>query len=223
MGKSRFACEVSATDAQKTAAVRGRWRRSPATTAAHEGTGQNPGMPKSGDAVTDIAARPQRSMIAAFAVIPYALVALGLRLVMARVFFLSGQAKIEGPIFPVHIGGLDVAVILPAGIKDTTYDMFASQYAGLPIAPSVAATLFTYAEFVLPICLALGFATRFAAFGLLVMTVLLQVYVAPGMWWPAHVYWAAILLVLITVGPGAISIDALIRAVYRWERAKPLG
>jgi putative oxidoreductase len=162
-------------------------------------------------------------MIAAIAVIPYALVALGLRLVMARVFFLSGQAKIEGPTFPVRSGGLDVAVTLPAGIKATTFEMFASQYAGLPIAPPVAATLFTYAEFVLPICLVLGFATRFAAFGLLVMTMLLQVYVVPGMWWPAHVYWAAILLVLITVGPGAISIDALIRAVYRWERAKPLG
>ena len=36
-------------------------------------------------------------------VIPYALVALGLRLVMARVFFLSGQAKIEGPVIPVHL------------------------------------------------------------------------------------------------------------------------
>jgi uncharacterized membrane protein YphA (DoxX/SURF4 family) len=48
--------------------------------------------------------------------------------------------------------------------------------------------------------------------------VLLQVYVVPGMWWPAHVYWAAIVLVLITVGPGAISVDALIRAIYRWEK-----
>ena len=37
----------------------------------------------------------------------------------------------------------------------------------------------------------------------------------PGDVWPAHVYWAAILLVLMTVGPGAISIDALIRAIYR--------
>jgi uncharacterized membrane protein YphA (DoxX/SURF4 family) len=35
------------------------------------------------------------------------------------------------------------------------------------------------------------------------------------MWWPEHVYWVSILLVLITVGPGAISIDALIRTIYR--------
>jgi hypothetical protein len=56
---------------------------------------------------TDVAARPpSRSIIALIvdklvrlcAVIPYALVAFGLRVVMARVFFLSGQTKIEGPV-----------------------------------------------------------------------------------------------------------------------------
>jgi uncharacterized membrane protein YphA (DoxX/SURF4 family) len=53
----------------------------------------------------------------------YALLALGLRLVMARVFFLSGQAKIEGPGVPIHwtTGGIDFSVTLPAGIKETTF------------------------------------------------------------------------------------------------------
>jgi putative oxidoreductase len=92
--------------------------------------------------------------------------------------------------------------------------MMQAQYASLPMPATKAAYLFTYAEFVLPICLVLGFATRLSALALLVMTVLLQVYVMPGMLWVAHVYWAAILLVLMTVGPGAISLDALIRAVY---------
>jgi putative oxidoreductase len=136
---------------------------------------------------------------------------------MARVFFFSGQAKIDGPVIPVHlhIRDLEFSVILPAQIKDSTFQMFEAQYANLPISPPVAAIVFTYAEFVLPICLVLGFATRFAALGLLVMTVLLQVYVMPGMLWPAHVYWASILLVLMSVGPGAISIDAAIRWLYR--------
>ena len=156
-------------------------------------------------------------LVAFCAAIPYALVALGLRLIMARVFFLSGQAKIEGPTsVPIRLASdLEFSVILPANIKETTFQMFEAQYAGLPIPPVVAAYLFTYAEFVLPICLVLGFATRLSALALLAMTVLLQVYVMPGMLWPAHVYWAAILLVLMTVGPGAISIDALIRTVYR--------
>ena len=152
------------------------------------------------------------------AAVPYALVALALRFIMARVFFLSGQTKIEGPRsipFRPGIGDLEFSVILPAGIKDATFQMFEAQYAGLPVAPAVVAYLFTYAEFVLPICLVLGFGTRLAALALLVMTVLLQVYVMPGMLWSAHVYWAAILLVLMTVGPGAISVDAMIRGIYR--------
>jgi len=180
--------------------------------------------------MTEIAEPPaSRSIVASIvdkfvavcAVIPYALVALLLRLVMARVFFFSGQAKIDGPVIPVHlhIRDLEFSVILPAQIKDSTFQMFEAQYANLPISPPVAATVFTYAEFVLPICLALGFATRFAALGLLAMTVLLQVYVMPGMLWPAHVYWASILLVLMSVGPGAISIDAAIRWLYRGPKA----
>jgi putative oxidoreductase len=150
----------------------------------------------------------------------YALLALGLRLVMARVFFLSGQARIEGPGVPIQwpAGGVDLVVTLPAAIKETTFQLFETQYADLPIAPPEAAYLFSYAEFVLPICLLLGFATRFAAAGLLALTMLLQIYVAPAMWWPLHVYWVSILLVLVLLGPGAISIDALIRTIYRRDR-----
>jgi len=119
----------------------------------------------------------------------YALVGLGLRLVMARVFFLAGQAKIEGPRVPIQwaTGGVDLAVTLPAAIKETTFQLFETQYAGLPMAPALGAYLFSYGEFVLPICLVLGFATRFAAAGLLALTMLLQVYLAPAMWWPTHV------------------------------------
>ena len=150
----------------------------------------------------------------------YALLALGLRLVMARVFFLSGQAKIEGPGVPIQwpAGGVDLSVTLPAAIKETTFQLFETQYADLPIAPAAAAYLFSYAEFVLPVCLLLGFATRFAAAGLLALTMLLQIYVAPAMWWSLHVYWLSILLVLVLLGPGAISIDALIRTIYRRDR-----
>ena len=57
------------------------------------------------------------------ALVAYALVGLGLRLVMARTFFISGQAKIEGPGVPIHwtTGGIDFSVTLPAGIKETTF------------------------------------------------------------------------------------------------------
>jgi putative oxidoreductase len=155
-------------------------------------------------------------LVALCGVVPYALVALGLRFLIARVFFLSGQAKISGPEIPVSlIKGAEFSIVLPAEIKPETFELFQSQYSALPIPPSVAAYLFTYAEFVLPICLILGFATRLSALALLAMTVLIQVYVAPGALWTAHVYIFAILMVLMSVGPGAISLDAIIRYVYQ--------
>ena len=157
-------------------------------------------------------------LVALCGVVPYALVALGLRFLIARVFFLSGQAKISGPEIPVSlIKGAEFSIVLTAEIKPETFELFQSHYSALPMPPAVAAYLFTYAEFVLPICLMLGFASRFAALGLLAMVVLMQVYVVPVMWWAAHVYWVSILMVLLSVGPGAISIDALIRYVYERE------
>jgi len=149
-------------------------------------------------------------------VVPYALVALGLRFLIARVFFLSGQMKITGPEFPISLSkGAEFTIVLPAEIRPETFELFRTQYAELPMSPAVAAYLFSYAEFVLPVCLVLGFATRLSALALLVMTVLIQVYVAPDALWTTHVYIFAILMVLMSVGPGAISLDAIIRYVYQ--------
>jgi len=146
----------------------------------------------------------------------YALVALGLRFIIARVFFLSGQTMIDGPTIPLTWLGraFQFSIVLPAEIKETTFQAFQTQYAGLPMPPEVSAYVFSYALFVLPICLIFGFATRFAALGLLVMTMMLSVYVMPEALWTSHVYWGAILMVLISVGPGAISIDAAIRYIH---------
>ena len=154
-------------------------------------------------------------------IIPYGLIAFALRLVMARLFFLSGQEKIEGPRIFAYLpfAGSDISIILPAEIKASTLALFETQYAHMPIRPEIAAYIFGYAEFVLPICLVLGFATRFAALGLLLMTLLLQVYVSPQLWWSSHVYWICILAVLVSLGPGAISFDALLRYLYRREQA----
>ncbi|MPZ37023.1 MAG: DoxX family membrane protein [Rhizobiales bacterium] len=154
-------------------------------------------------------------LVAICAVVPYALVALGLRFIIARVFFVSGQTKIAGPEIPISLfnPGDDFTIVLPAAIKPSTFELFQAQYAALPIPPTVAAYLFTYAEFALPVCLMLGFATRLSALALLIMTVLIQVYVAPEALWSAHIYLFAILMVLMSVGPGAISLDALIRHV----------
>jgi putative oxidoreductase len=159
------------------------------------------------------------ALVALCGIIPYALVGLGLRFVMARLFFLEGQAKIDGLILHLNMRGFDYSVVLPTQIKHSTMEMFETLYANLPIPPTITAHIFAYAEFILPVCLILGFATRLSALLLLILTVLTAVYVTPAEIWTTQVYWIAILMVLLSVGPGAISIDALIRYLYRRDKA----
>jgi len=155
------------------------------------------------------------SFVSACSFIPYALVALALRLVMARMFFLDGQTRIEGPRLPLNVQDFDFTVVLPLHVKAETFTAFLTQYAALPAPPMLAAYLVSYAEFILPICLVLGFGTRFAALGLLIMMMAIDVYVMPQALWSMHVYWDAILVVLLTLGAGQISVDHVIRFVTR--------
>ena len=148
-------------------------------------------------------------------IFPYALVALVLRLVMARVVFVAGQAKVDGPVLPISIPDMNwtVFVTLPMTVKDGAYQLF-ERLAGLPIPASIAAPVVSYAEFILPICLVLGLATRFAALCLLIITAAIQWAAAPEALWTLHIYWISILLVLVSLGPGLISFDHLIRHLY---------
>ena len=41
------------------------------------------------------------------------------------------------------------------------------------------------------------------------MTLVIQFFVYPDAWWTVHAYWAALLLVLIARGPGALALDWL--------------
>ncbi len=79
--------------------------------------------------------------------------------------------------------------------------------------PDVSAYTVGVLEIVLPILLFVGIATRFAATGLLVMTGVIQL-VFPDGWVNFHLYWAAISLALIALGPGALSVDHLLVHVF---------
>lgn len=72
-------------------------------------------------------------------------------------------------------------------------------------APALMAFAAGSAEIVMPILLVLGLATRFAALGLLIMTVVVQLTVPDG--WPLHVTWAAMALGVMAWGPGRIALD----------------
>ncbi|MGH6620811.1 MAG: DoxX family protein [Alphaproteobacteria bacterium] len=75
-------------------------------------------------------------------------------------------------------------------------------------APDILAFVAGSAEILLPILLVLGLATRLAAFGLLVMTLVIQLTVPDG--WTVHVTWAALALGILAWGPGRVSLDHLI-------------
>jgi putative oxidoreductase len=139
--------------------------------------------------------------------IPYALIALFLRVVAAHPFFVSGQTKIEGPTIGGKILGLDLSFQIPTEVRDATFTLFADEYKIPLISPTVAAYAASGLEFILPLLLVFGLLTRVAAFVLLTMTMVIQIFVYPDAWWTVHAYWAAMLIVLIARGSGVISLD----------------
>jgi putative oxidoreductase len=162
------------------------------------------------------------SFVSACAFVPYALVALAFRFILARVFFLAGQTMIDGPRVPLtipealaNVVQFDFSVTLPFAVKPETFAMFAGPFSAVPVPPALGAYLVSYAQFVLPVLLMLGLATRFSALGLMAITVMIQLFVYPDALWSTHVYWAAMLLMLVSTGPGAISVDHVIRWAAR--------
>jgi putative oxidoreductase len=124
--------------------------------------------------------------------VPYALLALPLRAAVATVFWNSGTTKLAS--------------------WDTTLSLFTDEYKVPLIPPEIAAYMSATVELTTPVLLILGLCTRSAALVLLGMTTIIEVFVYPQAW-PTHIQWAAMLLVLLCRGPGAISLDDLIA---RW-------
>jgi putative oxidoreductase len=117
-----------------------------------------------------------------------------MRISIAMVFWQSARTKVEGVLT----------------LKQSTFFLFQYEYA-LPIIPyEIAAHMATYAEHFFPILIVLGFAARFGAAALLMMTLVIQIFVYPGAW-ATHLLWASILLYIVARGPGVISIDHLIK------------
>jgi putative oxidoreductase len=129
--------------------------------------------------------------------LPYSLVALAARIFPAAVFWQSGRTKVDG-----------------FAVKDSTFFLFEYEYALPVIDPAIAAYMATIAEHVFPVLLLIGFATRYAALSLLIMTATIQIFVYPGAW-ITHGLWAAALLIVVARGPGVLSIDHLIARRYR--------
>lgn len=142
--------------------------------------------------------------------IPYALVALFARIVVAHAFFASGQTKVEGPVIGGEVLGMDLSVIVPTHIRDAAFTLFAEEYK-VPLLPTHLATyMAAIGEHILPVLLVFGLASRFSALGLIAMTMVIQIFVYPDAWWTVHAYWLGLLILIVAQGPGALSLDHLV-------------
>ena len=104
-------------------------------------------------------------------------------------------------------------------LSDTAVTLFSEEFMihlpGGPYhypAPALFAFLSGSGEIIFPVLLVLGFATRFAALGLLFMTLIVELTVPDG--WPIHITWAAMALAIMAYGPGRASIDHLLRRAF---------
>lgn len=156
-----------------------------------------------GPAGTSAIARLVVWICAAFGALPNSLVALLARFSIAAVFWNSGQTKVSG--FVLNIVSGEFALGWPR-LSDSALALFQDEYKLPFIAPELAAPLAAFAEHLLPLLLLVGLGTRFAALGLLGMTLVIQVFVYPDAY-ATHGTWAALLLYLMSRGPGAVSLD----------------
>ena len=124
--------------------------------------------------------------------VPYAALALPLRLAVATIFWNSAMTKLAN--------------------WDAALTLFVEEYRVPVLPPELAAYLAVSVELATPVLMVLGLFTRGAAAVLLGMTAVIEIFVYPQAW-PTHLQWAAMLLVLLCRGAGAVSLDAVL-----WRR-----
>lgn len=121
--------------------------------------------------------------------LPFSIIQFAMRIGIGFVFFNSGLLKARSFEFAVKL--------------------FQDEYRLPLLPPELAARLAMSVEIAVPLFLFVGLATRLATLPLLGMVVVIQVLVYPQAW-VEHLLWASVLLVLLTRGPGMISLDHLI-------------
>lgn len=132
--------------------------------------------------------------------VPDWLASLGLRFGLAIPFWKSGLTKWDG------FGVLSETPVLlfenefMLHILGKTYNF--------PL-PHLMAYASSVGEIVLPILLVLGLFSRYAAFGLLLMTGIIQLTFPDG--WPLHLTWAAMAFGVIYLGGSKLSLDRLLK------------
>ncbi len=121
------------------------------------------------------------------------------RIALAGIFWRSARTKVEeGSVLTVS--------------ENALFQFNDAPFNNVPILNGdLGAYVTTYAEHLLPILLVLGLFTRFAATGILIMTMVIQIFVFPesAVWWQTHILWVAMALILIARGGGLFALDRL--------------
>ena len=128
---------------------------------------------------------------------PLSIVQLMARLGVGAVFFKSGMTKIASWEF--------------------TIQLFRDEYRVPVLPPELAAQLATATELSMPVLLVLGLFARLATLPLIGMVVVIQLFVYPDSW-AEHLTWAALLLLILTRGAGALSLDRFIAPIVTARR-----
>jgi len=100
--------------------------------------------------------------------------------------------------------------------------LFRDEYQVPLLAPEVAARMAMIQELTIPIFLFLGLATRLATLPLLGMIAVIQIFVYPNAY-NDHLVWGAILVLVLTRGPGVFSLDYLIERLVISRRRSVNG
>lgn len=129
--------------------------------------------------------------------VPYAVLAIPLRLAVATVFWNSAMTKLAD--------------------WNATISLFTDEYKVPLLPPELAANLALGIELTTSVLLVIGLLTRLASLVLLGITAVIEIFVYPQAW-PTHIQWAAMLLVLLCRGAGTFSLDALIERF--WVRSE---
>lgn len=125
---------------------------------------------------------------------------LALRLGVAIPFWKSGLTKWDG------FGVLSETPVLLFE-NEFLLHIFGQEYS-FPF-PTFMAYASSIGEIILPILVVLGLFTRFAALGLLFMTLIIQLTFPDA--WPLHLTWAAMAIGVVYIGGSRLSLDALLR------------
>src|SRR3954468_3102041 len=126
--------------------------------------------------------------------LPLSIIQLMARFSLAIIFWRSGQTKLAN--------------------WDLTLQLFANEYKVPVLPPEIAAPLAAAIELSCPVLLVLGLFTRVATLPMIGMTLVIQTFVYP-MSWVDHLTWLAMLLLLLSRGPGVLSLDHLIGKALR--------